>query len=130
MANKAAIDQTLQQAADTGTVPGVVAAAADVDGVIYDAAFGRLAVSRPAGMALDTVFHIASMTKAITGAGAMQLVEQGSCRLDQPARRDHRPAWRAAGAGRVRCRRRAEAATGPRHHHAAQTADPHGGLRL
>jgi CubicO group peptidase (beta-lactamase class C family) len=30
------------------------------------------------------VFWIASMTKAITGAACMQLVEQGKLQLDQP----------------------------------------------
>ena len=35
-------------------------------------------------MTLDSVFWIASMTKAITAAGAMQLVEQGKLSLDAP----------------------------------------------
>ena len=35
-------------------------------------------------MTLDTVFRIASMTKAITCVAAMQLVEQGKLRLDEP----------------------------------------------
>ena len=35
-------------------------------------------------MTTDTVFWIASMTKAITSAAAMQLVEQGKLALDQP----------------------------------------------
>ena len=34
---------------------------------------------------MDTVFRIASMTKAITSAAAMQMVEQGKLSLDQPA---------------------------------------------
>ena len=36
-------------------------------------------------MTLDTVFWIASMTKAITAVAAMQLVEQGKLELDRPA---------------------------------------------
>ena len=36
-------------------------------------------------MTLDTVCWIASMTKAITGAAAMQLVERGVLHLDEPA---------------------------------------------
>jgi CubicO group peptidase (beta-lactamase class C family) len=36
-------------------------------------------------MSLDTVFRIASMTKAITSVAAMQLVEQGRLGLDDPA---------------------------------------------
>ena len=35
-------------------------------------------------MTADSVFWIASMTKAITTAGAMQLVEQGKLSLDEP----------------------------------------------
>lgn len=35
-------------------------------------------------MTLDTVFRIASMTKAITSVAAMQLVEQGKLTLDGP----------------------------------------------
>jgi methyl acetate hydrolase len=35
-------------------------------------------------MTLDTVFWIASMTKPVTSTAAMQLVEQGKLRLDEP----------------------------------------------
>ena len=35
-------------------------------------------------MTADSVFWIASMTKAVTAAGAMQLVEQGKLSLDEP----------------------------------------------
>ena len=69
-----------------GTIPGLVAAAADRTGVVYESAFGRRDASRPLPMTADCVFRIASMTKAITGAAAMQMVEQGKLSLDQPAR--------------------------------------------
>ena len=36
-------------------------------------------------MTVDSVFWIASMTKAVTTAAAMQMVEQGKLKLDQPA---------------------------------------------
>jgi CubicO group peptidase (beta-lactamase class C family) len=38
-------------------------------------------------MAIDTVVWIASMTKPVTSAAAMQLVEQGRLQLDEPAAR-------------------------------------------
>lgn len=85
MANRAAIDQVLQQAVADGEVPGVVAMAADDSGIIYQGAFGRRSLASDAPMTLDTVFRIASMTKAITGTAAMQMVEQGRLSLDQPA---------------------------------------------
>ena len=76
------IDEVLRKA--TGLIPGVVALAADDRGVFYEGAFGRRAVDKSAPMTLDSVFRIASMTKAITGAAVMQLVEEGRIGLDQP----------------------------------------------
>ena len=76
------VDEVLGSAIDRGDVPGVVAMAATRDGVVYQAAFGRRALSDEAAMTTDTVFWIASMTKAITSAAAMQLVEQGKLALD------------------------------------------------
>jgi methyl acetate hydrolase len=75
----------LERAAESGDVPGVVAMATDRDGTIYQGAFGKRVLGQPAAMSLDTVAWIASMTKAITGAAAMQLVEQGKLDLDAPA---------------------------------------------
>src|ERR1700758_375215 len=68
-----AIDQVLRQAVDAGEVPGVVAMAADDKGMIYQGAFGRRSLASGAPMTLDTVFRIASMTKAITATAAMQM---------------------------------------------------------
>jgi methyl acetate hydrolase len=80
-----AIDSILKDAAEAGDVPGVVAMATDRSGPIYEGAFGQRVLGQPAAMSLDTVVWIASMTKAITGAAAMQLVEQGKLALDAPA---------------------------------------------
>jgi methyl acetate hydrolase len=78
------IDAVLRSATDRGDVPGVVAMAANRDGVVYQGAFGRRALPGGAAMTPDTVFWIASMTKAITSTAAMQLVEQGKLALDEP----------------------------------------------
>jgi len=72
----------LGSAIDRRDVPGVVAMAATRDEVVYQGAFGRRALPDEAAMSTDTVFWIASMTKAITSAAAMQLVEQGKLALD------------------------------------------------
>src|SRR5258708_4822523 len=80
-----AIKAVLEDAVASGRVPGVTAAAANADGVIIEAAFGRRSLAGAAPMTNDTVFRIASMTKAVTGAAAMQMVEQGKLNLDQPA---------------------------------------------
>ena len=80
-----AITAVLQDAVATGQVAGVTAAAANADGVVVEAAFGKRSLAGSAPMTNDTVFRIASMTKAVTGAAAMQMVEQGKLSLDQPA---------------------------------------------
>ena len=78
------IDSAFQQAVDAGKIPGVVAMAATDKGVIFDTAVGYRDVASGRRMTLDTVFWIASMTKAVTATACMQLVEQGKLRLDQP----------------------------------------------
>ena len=82
------IDATLKEAVASGAVAGVVAMAATDKGRCYEGAFGvrRLGGARDqsGAMTTDTVFRIASMTKAITSVAAMQLVEQGKLSLDGP----------------------------------------------
>jgi methyl acetate hydrolase len=78
------IDRLLQAATDRGDVPGVVAMAATREGPVYQGAFGRRALPDGPPMTADSVFWIASMTKAITSTAAMQLVERGKLSLDGP----------------------------------------------
>ena len=84
MQSKAQIDQILRQKSDAKEIPGVVAMAASGKDVIYQGAFGKRDLSKDDPMTTDSVFWIASMTKAVTAAGAMQLVEQGKLSLDEP----------------------------------------------
>jgi len=84
MQGKAQIDQILRQQSEAKEIPGVVAIAANGKEAIYQGAFGKRDLSKDDAMTLDSVFWIASMTKAITSAGAMQLVEQGKLSLDAP----------------------------------------------
>lgn len=84
MQSKAEIDQVLRRKSDAREIPGVVAIAATGKEVIYQGAFGKRDLSRDDAMTPDSVFWIASMTKAITSAAAMQLVEQGKLSLDAP----------------------------------------------
>ena len=78
-------DTLLKEAVSRGDVPGVVAMATDAGGTTYEGAFGKQVQGQPADMTLDTAMWIASMTKAVTGAAAMQLVERGKLALDAPA---------------------------------------------
>ncbi|MEO8317202.1 MAG: serine hydrolase domain-containing protein [Bradyrhizobium sp.] len=81
------IDAILQARVDAGDAPGVVAMAATKDSVVYQGAFGVRAKGTATKMSADTVFSIASMTKLLTSVAAMQLVEQGKLKLDEPAAR-------------------------------------------
>ncbi|HEX3953739.1 MAG TPA: serine hydrolase domain-containing protein [Stellaceae bacterium] len=78
------IDGLLRSAVEAHEVPGVVAMATTADGPIYEGAFGVRSLASGTAMTLDTVFRIASMTKAITSVAAMQLVEEGKLSLDAP----------------------------------------------
>ena len=84
MQSKPEIDQLLRQMADAKQIPGVVAMAATGKDVIYQGAFGKRDLSTDVAMTPDSVFWIASMTKAITATAGMQLVEQGKLSLDEP----------------------------------------------
>jgi len=77
-----AITTFLQGAVDRGEVPGIVALIVDRNGVIYHEAFGKQDVGKNIPMGKDTIFRIASMTKAITSMGVMMLVEEGKIHLD------------------------------------------------
>jgi CubicO group peptidase (beta-lactamase class C family) len=62
----------LQQAVDAKEVPGVVAVAATDQGLLYEGTFGTRALASGPAMTLDSVFRIASMTKAITFYGQFE----------------------------------------------------------
>ena len=84
MQGGARIDGVLRQATDAKEVPGVVAMAATDKGLLYEGAFGTRDLAKGPAMTLDSVFRIASMTKAITSVAAMLLVEQGKLTLEDP----------------------------------------------
>jgi CubicO group peptidase (beta-lactamase class C family) len=92
---QARIDAVLRRAVEAREVPGVVAMAASEAGPLYEGAFGLRDVANGPAMTLDTVFRIASMTKAITSVAAMQLVEEGRLDLDAPVPELGEPALNA-----------------------------------
>ena len=66
--------------------PGAVWLVAQGGDVAVDA-IGVMAIDGSAPMRRDTIFRIASMTKAVTGTAVMMLVEDGTLSLDAPAER-------------------------------------------
>lgn len=75
----------LNRGVETGAVPGAVVTIVDRDGVCWEGAAGETVAGSGSAMTTDTVGAIFSMTKAVTGVAAMQLVEQGRMSLDAPA---------------------------------------------
>jgi methyl acetate hydrolase len=64
MQSKVQIDQLLREMSDAKAIPGVVAVAASGKEIVYQGAFGKRDLSKDDAMTLDSVFWIASMTKA------------------------------------------------------------------
>ena len=79
----AKVDDTLRSGIAQRKIPAGVGMAASDHGILYSGAFGTRDSS---GVAVtpDSIFQIASMTKAITTVAALQLVEQGKVKLDEP----------------------------------------------
>jgi methyl acetate hydrolase len=84
MPSVSGIDEVLREAVDRGDVPGVVALATTDRGRLYEGAFGQREIAAGPAMTPDTIFRIASMTKAVTSVAAMQLIEAGRLSLDEP----------------------------------------------
>jgi Beta-lactamase len=64
LSSLAQIDAILRTATDAKEVPGVVAMAATDNGILYEGVFGTRDLAKGPAMTRDTVFRIASMTKA------------------------------------------------------------------
>ena len=83
-ATESKIDETLHKGIAARKIPCAVAAVANGKSTLYTGAFGTRDASGVA-VKTDSIFAIASMTKAITSVAALQLVEQGKVQLDGPA---------------------------------------------
>jgi len=88
-----ALSAFLKSATDRGDVPGVVVAVVDKNGVLYNEAFGKSSTVKNTPMTKDTIFNIASMTKAITSAAIMQLVDEGKLKVDDEVGK-YLPKWK------------------------------------
>ena len=78
------LDEALHKATEDKAVAGVVAMATDRQRALYRGAFGVADAATGRSLNPDALFRIASMTKAITTTAAMQLIERGRLRLDDP----------------------------------------------
>jgi CubicO group peptidase (beta-lactamase class C family) len=72
---KAALTAQMNEAVKKGDAPAIVEIVVNRDGVLYQGA---------SGLAANTIFNIASMTKPVTSVAIMMLAEQGKLKIDDP----------------------------------------------
>lgn len=80
----ARIDAAINAEIESGKIPGAVALIVKNGEVVYHKSFGFADVDSQVAMQTDSIFRIASMSKAITSVAAMTLYEQGRFRLNDP----------------------------------------------
>jgi CubicO group peptidase (beta-lactamase class C family) len=78
------LDDVLRTGIQRRKIPAVAAMVATADKITYQGAFGKRDVASGTDVTPNSIFAIASMTKAITSTAALQLVDQGKLRLDEP----------------------------------------------
>jgi len=83
----ARIASTVNRYVDEGRIAGAVTLVVRRGQAVQFEAFGRSDVERNAPMRRDTLFRIASMSKAVTSVAAMILVEEGRLALNDPVSR-------------------------------------------
>lgn len=74
---------TLEHRVSAGFAPGIVGLV-ERGGAVFVHAAGLRDIAASVPMDVDSVFRIASVSKPITAAGAMLLVDQGMLELDEP----------------------------------------------
>lgn len=100
-----AIDALVERELAAGAAPGCVVAIGDARSIAFLRAYGWRAIE-PARepMTTDTIFDLASVTKAVaTTTSILRLVERGAIELDAPARR-YLPELRGGGRERITVR--------------------------
>ena len=80
----AQIPGALQGLVDQGVLSGAVTLVWRKGEVVQVNALGQRDIAKGLPMERDTLFRIASMTKPVTTVAAMQLVEEGKLKLDDP----------------------------------------------
>lgn len=78
------VGEMISREIEAGQIPGAVVGVMRGGELAYLEAFGKRVPDGEAAMSTDTVFSIASMTKPMVSAAAMQLVEEGRIALGDP----------------------------------------------
>ena len=78
------LDAAMQQAVESGELPGAVVLIAHDGQLVYAKSFGWQDRDRKIPMRTDSIFRLYSMTKPVVSVAAMMLVEEGRLGLQEP----------------------------------------------
>jgi CubicO group peptidase (beta-lactamase class C family) len=92
-AKLALIRERMQRFVDDGVIAGAVTVVGSSKGIASTEAVGKRTLDDKDPMPKDALFRIASMTKPITAAGIMILVDDGKLSIDDPVEK-HLPEFR------------------------------------
>lgn len=87
------IGEALKQIAESGKVPGICSVVCDSNGVVTVDCVGYANVEKKTPITENTLFWIASNTKAIAGALCLTYVQEGKIDLDAPVE-TYLPEWK------------------------------------
>jgi CubicO group peptidase (beta-lactamase class C family) len=102
------VDRVMKEYVDQGRIPGVVTLIARHGKVAQFQSYGKLDLEKNAPMQKDTIFRIASMSKAVTSIAALMLLEDGKLLLSDPVSKVHSRVQEHDRCGAAASRRRAE----------------------
>jgi methyl acetate hydrolase len=80
----ATLNTTLAASVKRHAIPAAAAVVANANTTLYHGGFGHRDSASRAPVTTQSIFRIASMTKPVTAVSAMQLVERGKLKLDDP----------------------------------------------
>jgi CubicO group peptidase (beta-lactamase class C family) len=78
------IHEAIQRHVDAGEISGAVTLVARRGRIVHFEAHGLMDIESKRPMQKDAIFRIASMSKPITGAAVMMMLEEGKLRLNDP----------------------------------------------
>jgi CubicO group peptidase (beta-lactamase class C family) len=81
------VSEVVRKHVDAGDVAGAVTLVARRGRIVHFEAFGYADIAARTPMRTDNIFRLASMSKPVTAAAVMMLVEAGEIRLDDPVSR-------------------------------------------
>jgi CubicO group peptidase (beta-lactamase class C family) len=81
------LDAFLNTQLRTGAIPGMAIGIARQGEVVFKRGYGFADLASRRRVTVDTMFHLASVTKTVTATAVMMLVEEGKIDLDAPANR-------------------------------------------